>query len=119
MTGTNTWETDNGNLAGTNIINGGLNWLSGVWNGAVVTIASNCTVVVAGGKGNNNMNGTVVTNYGTVAWASGTIQGGNGTAIYNYGLWDAQSDQLMNIAYGNNGLVFNNFGTFRKSGGGA
>jgi hypothetical protein len=118
VTGTNTWETDNGNMAGTNIINGGLNWLSGVWNGAVVTIASNCTVVIAGGKGNNNMNGTVVTNYGTVAWASGTIQGGNGTAIYNYGLWDAQSDQQMNTAYGNNGWVFNNFGTFRKSGGG-
>ena len=51
VTGTNTWETDNGNMAGTNVINGALTWLSGVWNGAVVTIASNSTVVMAGGSG--------------------------------------------------------------------
>ena len=114
VTGTNTLEIY-GNLVGTNVINGGLTWAGGNWNGAVVTIASNCTVVIAGGTGNNNIIGTVVTNYGTVAWASGTIVGGNSTAVYNYGLWDAQSDQQMNTAYGNNGWVFNNLGTFRKS----
>jgi hypothetical protein len=124
VTGTNTWEAP-GNLFGTNVINGGLTWMAGDWNSAAfVTIAPNTTLIVAGvlntwgGTGNNNMNGTVVTNYGTVAWASGTIQGGHGTAIYNYGLWDAQSDQIFNNAYGGNGTVFNNFGTFRKSGGG-
>ena len=85
VTGTNTWEAP-GNLFGTNVINGGLTWVAGDWNSAAfVTIAPNTTLIVAGGTGNNNMSGTVVTNYGTVAWASGTIQGGNGTAIYNYG----------------------------------
>ena len=117
VTGTNTWETA-GNLVGANYINGGLTWVGGNWNSpAAVTIATNTTLIVAGGNGNNNMNGTVVTNYGTVAWASGTIQGANGTAIYNYGLWDAQSDQQMNNNFGNSAMVFNNYGTFRKSAG--
>ena len=122
VTGTNTWEAP-GNLFGTNVINGGLTWMAGDWNSAAfVTIAPNTTLIVAGvlntwgGTGNNNMNGTVVTNYGTVAWASGTIQGGNGTAIYNYGLWDAQSDQQLNNNLGG-GTTFNNYGTFLKSAG--
>ena len=42
----------------------------------------------------------------------------NGTVIYNHGLWDAQSDENLNGAdYNGNGVVFNNYGTFRKSGG--
>jgi len=122
VTGTNTWEAP-GNLFGTNVINGALTWVAGDWNSAAfVTIAPNTTLIVAGvlntwgGTGNNNMNGTVVTNYGTVAWASGTIQGGNGTAIYNYGLWDAQSDQQLNNNFGGS-TTFNNYGTFLKSAG--
>ena len=122
VTGTNTWEAP-GNLFGTNVINGGLTWMAGDWNSAAfVTIAPNTTLIVAGvlntwgGTGNNNMNGTVETNYGTVAWASGTIQGGHGTAIYNYGLWDAQSDQQLNNNLGG-GTTFNNYGTFLKSAG--
>jgi hypothetical protein len=60
-----------------------------------------------------------VTNNGTLTWASGTIRGGGdpGTFIYNNGLWDAQSDQQINSAYGGNGTVFNNFSTFQKSAG--
>ena len=65
----------------------------------------------------NDLNAAVVTNYGTLTWASGTIRGGSGATIYNYGLWDAQSDQNFNNAYGGANAVFNNYGTFRKSGG--
>ena len=116
VTGTNTVENA-GNLVGNNVINGALNWQAGNWNGATsVTIATNATLIVAG-VGNNDMNATVVTNYGTVAWASGTIRGGSGTTIYNYDLWNAQSDQQMNSALGGANTVFNNYGTFRKSGG--
>ncbi|HEX7576452.1 MAG TPA: hypothetical protein VF430_00280, partial [Verrucomicrobiae bacterium] len=116
VTGTNTWQ-NTGNLVGTNVINGGLTWVGGLWSGAFVTIATNCTVIVAGGGGINDMASCIVTNNGTVVWASGTIRGGaGGTTIYNYGLWDAQSDQILNDAYGGT-TVFNNFGTFRKSGG--
>ena len=116
VTGTNTWLSS-GNLAGTNVINGALTWVGGTWSGATVTISANTTVLVVGGGGNNDMNGAVVTNNGTVAWASGTIRGGSGTTVYNYGLWDAQSDQTFNNAYGGANAVFNNYGTFRKSGG--
>ena len=117
VTGTNTVENA-GNLVGTDVINGALNWLAGNWNGAAsVTIAPNGTLIVAGGTGNNDMESTVVTNNGTVTWASGAIRGGSGTAIYNYGLWNAQSDQTFNNAYGGASMVFNNYGTFRKSGG--
>jgi hypothetical protein len=115
VTGTNTWQ-DIGNLIGNNVINGALTWVGGLWNSAVVTITTNSAVIVIGGGGNNDMNAAAVTNYGTVAWASGQLRGDNGTAVYNYGLWDAQSDQQLNAAYGGS-VVFNNIGIFRKSGG--
>ena len=60
----------------------------------------------------------MVTNNGTVTWSSGTIRGGSGATIYNYGLWNAQSDQSFNQgAYGGAAVMFNNYGTLRKSGG--
>ena len=104
-------------LTGVNVIRGALIWVAGNWNSASsITISSNSTLIVAGGGDFPN---TVVTNYGTFAWASGTLRGGgSGTAIYNYGLWDAQSDEAFNNAYGGNGVSFNNLGTFRKSAGG-
>jgi len=116
VTGTNTWETDNGSLVGTNIINGELTWVSGNWNGApAVTIANNSTLIVNGGGGVNDMDNCILTNNGTVAWVSGTIRGGL-TTIYNKGLWDAQSDQIVNDALSGGPFLFNNLGTFRKSG---
>src|ERR1035438_7388567 len=116
VTGTNTWETDTGNLVGTNVIHGALNWVSGNWNGAAsVTIATNSTLIVAGGGGVNDMNNCILTNNGRVAWASGTMRGGH-TTIYNNGLWDAQSDQVVNNAFGGSPFIFNNLGTFRKTG---
>ncbi len=116
VTSSNVYEFGGG-LVGANVLNGSLTWVSGNWNTASsVTIAPNAVLIVAGAAGSVDMAGTVVTNNGTVAWASGLIRGGNGTTIYNYGLWDAQSDQSFNDAYGG-GTTFNNFGTFRKSGG--
>jgi hypothetical protein len=119
VTGTNTWE-DSGNLVGNNVINGALTWVGGgtvsLWNGATVTILANSTVIATGGS-LNDLNGSTVTNYGTFTWSSGTIRGGNSGVVYNYGLWNAQSDQTFNQAYGGGIEVFNNYGTFRKSGG--
>jgi len=56
----------------------------------------------------------VLTNYGTVNWGGTDIQCTNPVLIANYGLWDAQSDQTFG---GSSNATFNNFGTFRKSGG--
>lgn len=41
----------------------------------------------------------------------------SGAAFYNYGLWNAQDDQQLQNYFGGAGAVFNNYGTFRKSGG--
>ena len=63
------------------------------------------------------MANTIVTNYGTLAWSSGDIRSGGsapGTFVYNYGLWDAQSDHIFTTAGYNGATVFNNYGTFRK-----
>jgi hypothetical protein len=117
VTGTNTWE-DAGNLAGTNVIQGALTWVGGNWNPSYfVTIATNSTLFVAGGGNNLDFNGVIVTNNGIVKWSSGTLRSGNAGAIYNYGLFDCQSDQQLNNAYGGAGTTFNNYGTLRKSGG--
>ena len=115
-TGTNVIENA-GNLVGANVINGALNWVAGSWNGISLTLLTNSIVTVSGG-GNHDMANTTVTNYGTVVWASGDIRsGGSGTLLYNYGLWDAQSDQQLNTSSYNGPTVFNNFATFRKSAG--
>jgi hypothetical protein len=116
VTGTNTWETDSGNLVGTNVIHGALNWVSGNWNGAPsVTIASNSKLIVAGGGGVNDLDNCILTNNGTVVWVSGTMRGGQ-TTVYNNGLWDAQSDQTVNDVLSGSPFLFDNIGTFRKSG---
>ena len=120
VTSTNVVENYNGSLVGTNVIQGGFAWSvggtgAGNWNGAqFVTISTNSTLIFRGGFNvGMYIQNSVVTNFGTVVWQSGNF-GDNGNAIYNYGLWDAQSDQ----GFGNStGTVFNNYGTFRKSGG--
>ena len=71
------------------------------------------------GSASHGMENCILTNHGTVVWSGGDIYGGGipGTVIYNHGLWDAQSDWDFYGAYGGNGIVFNNAGTFRKSAG--
>jgi len=117
VTATNTWEVNVGSLVGTNVIQGALTWVGGLWNNATVTIATNSTVIVNGGAGANmDMGSTIVTNNGTVTWTSGHFRTGNGTAVYNYGLWNALDDESYGYDF-NNGSTFNNYGTFRKSSG--
>jgi hypothetical protein len=118
VTGANTWETDSGNLVGNNVVRGGLTWISGTWDSAAVTIAPATTVTMLGATGNLDMVNTIVTNNGTVAWVSGTLRGGSdpGTFVYNHGLWNAQSDQTFTAAFGGDGIVFSNYGTFSKTG---
>jgi hypothetical protein len=117
VTGTNTWD-DAGSLAGTNVIQGALTWVNGDWSPSYfVTINTNSTLLIVGGGNNMNFNGVIITNNGTVKWSSGTLRSGNAGGIYNYGLWDCQSDQTFNQAYGGAAAFFNNYGTFRKSGG--
>ena len=108
------------NLVANNLILGGLTWTAGDWDGAgSVTVAPNATLIIAGGGNNMDLANTVMTNNGTVNWLSGTIRGGGGgaTTIYNNGLWNAQSDESLNSAFGGNGFSFVNVGTFEKTAG--
>jgi len=114
VTGTNTWET--GNLVGTNVINGALTWQSGSWANTMVTLPSNSTLNITTGN-NHFIGGCIFTNSGTVNWSDGQLLAGGGAVFYNYGLWNAQDDQNLLNYSGDPGTVFNNFGTFRKSGG--
>jgi hypothetical protein len=114
VTGTNTWE-DAGDLVGINVINGSLTWIAGTWSGATMTISSNSSVLIDGGTGNNDMNGTALTNNGTVEWVSGVIRMGNAALIVNNSLWDCQSDEVMYDAFGGSASLFENIGVFRKS----
>ena len=117
-TGTNLVE-DGGNLIGTNIVNGGLTWLSGAWTGAL-TVASNSVVNIARASNAHYLGNCIVSNYGTVNWRDDILYAGGSspaTVIYNYGLWNAQDDRTMNTTFFGGSIVFGNFGTFRKSGG--
>jgi len=109
-----------GGVPGTNnVFQGGITWISGAWNGTTNTVTTNSFLVIAGGNGVNiDMASAVLTNFGTVAWNSGRLRGGqNGTFIYNFGLWNAQSDQTFNATEYGGATIFNNTGTLRKSAG--
>jgi hypothetical protein len=117
VTGTNTWEVNGGSLVGTNVVHGAFTWAGGVWNNATVTITTNSTVIGNVGAGANmDMGSTILTNNGTFTWMSGHFRTGNGTAVYNYGLWNALDDEGYGYDF-NNGSTIYNYGTFRKSSG--
>ena len=83
----------------------------------VLTLASNGVLNIVAGGG-NSLYGLVLTNYGTVNWSNTDIysHGPNNAQIYNYGLWNVQSDNEFYGSYYGGSTVFDNFGTFLKSG---
>ena len=110
-----------GLLQGNNaVIQGTLSFYAG-WFGrgylsGSLTIASNAALsLMAGGAAPATFNGVLFTNYGTVIWNDTWLNGQSNAQIYNYGLWNATSNDAF--AGGSGGTVFNNYGTFRKSGG--
>ena len=117
VTGNNVIEST-GNLVGTNVINGALTWQNGSWNGSVVTVTTNSVLNIAAAN-NHYLGGCLLTNSGTVNWSGGGLYAGGGAVFCNYGLWNAQDDQLLSDYYTTptNTTVFDNFGTFRKSAG--
>ena len=113
--GSGSYVAGGATFAGT--IVGTLNWDGGSLNG-VLTVASNSFFNIGLGGANGAFYGLTLTNYGTVTWTNTPLYGDNGqnAQIYNYGLWNAQSDNTF--VGGNNGgtSLFDNFGTFLKSG---
>jgi hypothetical protein len=107
-------------LSGTNTVRGMLNWGAGVLYGAL-TVASNGVLNITGSSLKQLFG--PLTNAGNVVWiGSGQVQVAYSVpnfygVIYNQagGLFDLQSDALLNSYVGNE--VFNNAGTLRKSSG--
>ena len=115
LTGSNL-QLVSGTLAGTNVIVGTLTWSGGSLAGAL-TVASNSVLNIVAGGG-DGFNGLVLTNYGTVNWSNATLYGINNhnAQIYNYGVWNVQSDNAFNGGWNGGSTLFNNYGTFVKTG---
>jgi hypothetical protein len=109
-------QFNSGSLSGTNVLEGTLTWSGGSLAGTL-TVDSNSVLNIVPGGG-NGFDGLVLTNYGTVNWTNTPLYGRNdkNASIYNYGLWDAQDDQYFTGGYDGGITLFDNYGTFRKSG---
>jgi len=72
---------------------------------------------VSGGR-EADFNTLVLTNYGLVNLINTTIYsyGPNNAQIYNYALWNMQSDTTFHGGWNGGSTLFDNFGTFLKSG---
>jgi hypothetical protein len=107
-----------GNLSGTNTLIGTMTWSGGSLSGDM-SIASNGVLNIVTGGG-NGFNAMVLTNYGAVNWSNTTLYSvsTNNTHIYNYGLWNSQANDFFQGGYfGGSSILFDNYGTFAKSGG--
>jgi hypothetical protein len=90
---------------------------SGATMSGTLTLASNTVLNIStsGLKVNGSPSPAFLTNYGTVSWSAGTLVGDNSPQIFNYGLWNAQSNNTFSGQQSTGTTTFNNFGTFRKS----
>ncbi len=113
ITGSNLQLTA-GTMTGTNVLAGQLSWLGGYFE-STTTVATNSILNIA--LASASFPYLVLTNYGTVNQTNSTLYGGVGTSIYNYGLWNEQSDDAFNGGYYGGTSIFDNFGIYRKSGG--
>jgi hypothetical protein len=106
-----------GLLSGSNAVFSGVLNYSGTTLSGTMTVASNSVLNL--GTASVNLVGVGLTNYGTVNWTGGDLDCNNSPQIYNYGLWNAETDNTFvgQINGGAGNGVFNNYGTFRKSGG--
>src|ERR1035438_5725736 len=86
------FTVNGGTLGGSNMIVGTLTWSGGNLAGTMTLANSSVLNIVAGGG--DGFDGLTLTNYGTVNWTNTTLYGISDTnaQIYNYGLWNAQSD---------------------------
>ena len=118
VTANGQFNLNGGGLAGANVLTGAMTWSGGLMTGATTVAAGSSLNIVAGGG--DGFYGLILTNYGTVSWSNTTIYGRTtqNSQIYNYGVWDVQSDNVLLGGYDGATTIFANFGTFLKSGNG-
>jgi len=108
-----------GSFESTNAVFHGTPDLSNVSFSGIFTLASDCNLNVGtGGLGFYGYpNATSLTNYGTVTWAMGNLNGDSSPLIVNYGSWNVETDGIFNGRYSSGNTIFDNVGTFRKTAG--
>jgi len=109
----------NGGVLGGNIVLcGALNCSAGTLSGGLTVNSNSVLTVSAPGVALNSLTpgSQSLTNYGTVNWTGGDISCDYSPQIYNYGLWNAQTDNSIFGQQTTGNATFNNFGIFRKSG---
>ena len=122
ITGTNSFQNagaitnltiEGATLRGTNTVTGTLNFTSGSIP-EKLTIATNGQFVISGTAG-KLLYGLTLINQGTLL-CGGSLQIGNGGAIFNSGLWQITGDFSVNYG-GNAHITWTNTGIIRKTAG--
>lgn len=105
-----------GVLTGTHTFKNGAKWTEGVLKNGSTTNASGSTFTLES-TSDNNLDGHLFANAGTVNWSDGDIQVDNGTTINNSGTFiDSLSDDHEIRRFTGNVMIFNNSGIFHKTG---
>ena len=94
----------------------GFSWTMGDFDSGVIApspLPAGDTLTITGSD-TKRFSGGSFTNLGTVQWFAGSVEGTNGAAVFNAGLWTS----FANTALTGSGTlpVFTNTGTLRKSG---
>jgi hypothetical protein len=90
----------------------------GALSGTITLAADNMiNLGTLAGSESSTLTNLVLTNYGTVIWSAYDLYGGSSPQIYNYGLWDVKDNLTLHGGDSGGTTTFNNYGTFRKSGG--
>ena len=105
--------------SGNNVINGALNGWPERNGISTMTVLTNSTLTIAGGTGNNDLPNCILTNSGTLALGPVVIFEVAEITRRSSNLWpldagDHQQPPTQRISFG--AAMFNNYGTFRKSG---
>ncbi|HEU5123205.1 MAG TPA: CARDB domain-containing protein [Verrucomicrobiae bacterium] len=96
------------------VASGSLNWSGGsVTAGSSLTLATNSTLNLLGGT--HDFPGSTLNNFGSVIWSDGSVRGGQGTVVNNFGVWLARSDDSFSGAVFGGASSFTNSGIFRKA----
>jgi hypothetical protein len=125
VVGIQNFDFNNGQLLGTNLFSGNLNWNGGNWNasapGPTTTIDTSAVLNLRSSTGHNEFNFRNILNKGTVNWSSGTIRGGNGSTFVNVNRFNDLNTGANTIenptAFGGT-FTFTNNGRYEKTGAG-
>jgi hypothetical protein len=106
------------NGPGTVAVTSAFNWTGGSLDGAGATnIASNATLAISGGNPKFLSGSHILNNNGAATWSGvGEFDGSPGSTVNNNGTFTVASDTTFGNGGDGGGMIFNNPGTFTKTG---